>query len=186
MRAHLRLISVFLFVVALLLAIHFSGLRGNFNVAFVQNAFLTHKVGGVLLFVLLFSLGNLAQLPGLVFLAAAVVALGQIWGGLVTFIAANISCLVTFVVFRYLGGDALLRLDSPLARKALKSLHARPVRSVAMLRIVFQTLPALNVTLALSGVRLRPYVAGTFAGLILPIAIYCVFFDFLARALNIH
>ena len=186
MRTHLRLISVVVFVLILLMTIQVSGLRDNFNIAFIQNAFLSHKVGGVLLFVLLFSLGNLAQLPGLVFLAAAVVTLGQLWGGLVTFVAANISCLVTFLVFRYMRGDALLRVRSRFARKALKSLHARPVRSVAMLRIVFQTLPALNVTLALSGVAVRPYVAGTFVGLIPPIALYCVFFDFLARSLNIH
>ncbi len=186
MRAHLRLIAVVLFVVATLITIQVSGLRDNFNVAFVQNAFLAHKLGGVLLFVLLFSLGNLAQLPGLVFLAAAVITLGQVWGGVVTYIAANVSCLITFLVFRYLGGDALSHLKSPLARKLLKSLHSRPVRSVAILRVLFQTLPALNVALALSGVRLGSYLAGTLVGLVLPIAFYCVFFDYLARLLNLH
>jgi len=186
MRAHLRLFAVVLFVVTTLVAIQVSGLRDNFNVAFVHNAFLAHKLGGVLLFVLLFSLGNLAQLPGLVFLAAAVIALGQVWGGVITFIAANISCLITFLVFRYLGGDALLRLKSPLARRTLRSLHARPVRGVAVLRVLFQTLPALNVALALSGVRLRPYLLGNLLGLVLPIALYCVFFDYLARTLNLH
>ena len=186
MRTHLRLISVVLLVIAMLVVIQVSGLRHNFNVAFVHNAFLAHKLGGVLLFVLLFSLGNLAQLPGLVFLAAAVFALGQVWGGVVTFIAANISCLITFLVFRYLGGDALLHLKSPLARRALQSLHARPVRSVVVLRTLFQTLPALNVTLAISGMRPGPYLLGTFAGLVAPIALYCVFFEYLARSLNLH
>jgi len=54
-----------------------------------------------------------------------------------------------------------------------------------MLRIVFQSVPALNYTLALSGVRFRDYLTGTLLGLPLPIAVYCLFFDVLAKALNI-
>ena len=45
-----------------------------------------------------------------------------------------------------------------------------------------QTLPALNYALALSGLRLRHYVLGTLLGLPLPIAVYCVFFDYLITA----
>jgi len=55
---------------------------------------------------------------------------------------------------------------------------------VLLLRLMFQTLPALNVALALSGVRLRSYLAGTLLGLPLPIALYCVFFYTLAHWLH--
>jgi uncharacterized membrane protein YdjX (TVP38/TMEM64 family) len=51
--------------------------------------------------------------------------------------------------------------------------------------MLFQTLPALNVALALSGVRLRTYLVGTLLGLPLPIALYCLFFDSLAKALHL-
>jgi uncharacterized membrane protein YdjX (TVP38/TMEM64 family) len=46
--------------------------------------------------------------------------------------------------------------------------------------MLFQTLPALNYALALSGVRFRTYAAGTLLGLPLPIMAYCLFFDYLA------
>jgi len=55
-----------------------------------------------------------------------------------------------------------------------------------LLRMLFQTLPALNYTLALTGVKFRDYLIGTLLGLPLPIALYCLFFDFLARVLNLR
>jgi uncharacterized membrane protein YdjX (TVP38/TMEM64 family) len=54
-----------------------------------------------------------------------------------------------------------------------------------LLRILFQTVPALNYALALSGIRFRQYLTGTLLGLPLPIALYCVIFEYLAKALNV-
>jgi uncharacterized membrane protein YdjX (TVP38/TMEM64 family) len=61
----------------------------------------------------------------------------------------------------------------------MQRLHARPIQSVVLLRTVFQTLPALNFALAMSGISFRKYLIGTLCGLPLPIAVYCLFFDFL-------
>lgn len=49
---------------------------------------------------------------------------------------------------------------------------------------MFQTMPAQNCALAPSGLRLRHYLAGTLLGLPLPIALYCLFFDAVARLLH--
>ena len=51
--------------------------------------------------------------------------------------------------------------------------------------MLLQTLPALNVALALSGVRFRSYLVAALLGLPLPLALYCVFFEYLAQALGI-
>ncbi len=84
-----------------------------------------------------------------------------------------------------MGGDALKKLDSPIAVNLLGRLHAQPVKSILLLRMLFQTVPALNYTLAMSGVRFRDYLIGTLLGLPIPIALYCVFFDYLAKVLKI-
>ena len=68
----------------------------------------------------------------------------------------------------------------PWAVHLLQRLDASPVRSVAAVRLIFQTLPALNVALALSGVGFRSYLAGTLLGLPLPILVYCLFFEVIA------
>ena len=121
-------------------------------------------------------------MPGWIFLAAAVFAFGRVQGGVVTYVAACASCLFTFAAIRLVGGNVAATLKSPLAQRLLAQLHANPLRSVLLLRTVFQTLPALNYALALSGLRLRHYVLGTLLGLPLPIAVYCIFFDVLITA----
>jgi len=181
-----QLFSVVLFLAILFAAFEFSGLREQFSLDFLRYRIFENKLGGLLIFVLLFCLGNLIQIPGWLFLAAAVLALGKAWGGVATYIAACTSCAFTFFVIRQIGGDALRKLDSRIALGLLGQLDARPVRSVLALRVLFQTVPALNYSLALSGVGFRNYLIGTLLGLPLPIFLYCLFFDYLAMLLNIH
>ena len=163
----------------------FSGLRGHFNLAFLQQQIQQNRITGLLIFVALFCLANLIQIPGWIFLVAAVLTMGELWGGLATYMAASISCVVTFLLIRLAGGDALRQLKNKVALRIIGQLDARPVKSVFLLRVLFQTMPALNYALAMSGIPFRQYLVGTLLGLPLPITFYCVFFDYLARALNI-
>lgn len=179
-----RLLAVILFLAVLLAVFQLSGLRGHFNLAFLQQQILSQQGVGLLIFIVLFALGNLIQIPGWIFLAAAVLTMGQVWGGMATYLAATLSCLFTFVVIRAIGGDALRTLQSPLAVRILRQLDTQPIRSVVLLRMLFQTVPALNYALALSGIPFWKYLLGTLLGLPLPIAVYCVFFDYLAKALK--
>ncbi len=181
---HRRLIGTLLLVLALALAAHVSGLRDNFSLAAVRDTFLAHKTAGLLLFITLFAVGNLLHVPGLLFQVAAVLALGKWWGGLATYVAANISCVVTYAVFRGVGGNALMQIKNPLAGKLMRRLHEQPIRSLVLLRIIFQSMPTLNMALGMSGLKLRHLVIGTLLGLPLPIAFYCVFFDFLAASIR--
>ena len=186
MRRHQRLLAVVAFIAVLALVFTLSGLRGHMNLAYVREQLQGHPVQGFLTFALLFVLGNLVQIPGWLFLAAAVLTLGQGWGWLVTYVAACISCAVTFVLIRWLGGDALRALPSRWVLKVLEQLDRRPVRSVLLARILFQTLPALNYALAMSGIRLRSYLLGTALGLILPLLVYCYFFESLAQFMHLR
>ena len=181
-----RLLGVVLFLGVLLIVFEASGLRDHFNLPFIRDMIARHPLGGLLLFVLLFALGNLIQIPGWVFLAAAVLALGRMWGGVATYVAAVTSCALTFVTIRVIGGDALRLIRNRVAVRILRELDTHPVGSVALLRLLFQTAPPLNYALALSGIRFRAYLIGTLIGLPLPIAAYCIFFDLLATGLHVR
>lgn len=180
-----RLFAVLLFLGLLLAVFEFSGLRDHFSLEFLRQKILDNRLSGLFIFVLAFTLGNLIQIPGWVFLAAAVLALGRTGGGLATYVAASVSCMISFMVIRFVGGDALRQLDNRIATRLLGQLDARPVTNILLLRVLFQTLPALNYALALSGVRFRTYLLGTLLGLPLPIAAYCLFFDYLAKTLHL-
>nr|WP_281502317.1 VTT domain-containing protein [Alcanivorax sp. S6407] len=164
-------------IALVLISVEMTGLREQLSVSFLREHLEANPVTGAMIFILVFVVGNLIQLPGWIFLVAAILALGTVMGGLVTYVAAVTSCMVTFALVRGLGGSALREINNPWAQKILAKLDTHPVQSVALLRTVFQTMPALNYTLALSGVPLRPYLIGTLLGLPLPIMVYCLFFD---------
>ena len=180
-----RIIFVLGFLALLLLAVQWSGLRQNFSLEFLRQTLMGNRWEGLALFVLLFSLGNLVQVPGWIFLASAVLVLGKLDGGMATYVAASISCAITFVSVRWVGGDAIQQLNGKLAQRMLSKLHAHPIRNVIVLRTVFQTLAALNYTLAMSGIGFKKYMLATLLGLPLPIAVYCLFFDYIAKIAKI-
>lgn len=186
MHRYHRLLAVALFLGLLFAVFQLSGLREHFNLEFLRQQIVEHKLSGLLIFVLLFSLGNMIQIPGWVFLAAAVLALGRTGGGLATYVAASVSCAITFISIRFIGGDALRQLDNRMIANILRRLDAQPIRSVLLARTLFQTAPPLNYALALSGIKFRNYMIGTLLGLPLPIFVYCVFFDYLEQWLGIR
>ena len=164
MKRYKRLLAVVVFLAVSLAAFELSGLRQHFDLAFLQQRIAENRVSGLAIFVVLFSLGNLIQIPGWLFLAAAVLKLGRGWGGLVTYVAACVSCALTFLAIRLIGGDALRELKNRTARRIFARLDEQPLRSVIILRVLFQTVPALNYALALSGIGFRQYMAGTLIG----------------------
>jgi uncharacterized membrane protein YdjX (TVP38/TMEM64 family) len=184
MPRYTRLFAVLLLLVCLWAVVQFSGLKQQFSLQQIHDGFEHHVVLGLLVFTGLFAIGNLAQLPGWLYLAAAVLTLGQFWGGLATYLAAVTACCSTFWIVRGVGADALREFKGRWATRLFARLDARPIQSVLILRLLFQTVPALNVALALSGVSLRHYLLGTLLGLPLPIAVYSVFFHTLAQWLQ--
>ncbi len=184
MRRYRRLLAVVLLLILLWAVFRTTGLESRLSVQMLHDAFVRNRLAGMLVFTLLFAFGNLVQVPGWLFLASAVVALGEFWGGMATYVAASVSCVATFLVIRLVGADALREFQGPVARRIFARLDAHPVQSVLLLRLLFQTVPALNYTLALSGVRFRDYVLGTLLGLPLPILLYSVFFESLAHWLH--
>ncbi len=180
-----RITIVVLFLGVMFAIFEFAGLRDHFSIGFLRQIILDNKISGLFIFILVFALGNLIQIPGWVFLAAAVLELGQTWGGIATYIAASISCVVSFLIIRFVGGNALRQLNNRIAVRTLRQLDANPIMSIILSRVLFQTLPALNYALAMSGIRFRHYLVGTLLGLPLPIALYCLFFDYLIKALQV-
>jgi uncharacterized membrane protein YdjX (TVP38/TMEM64 family) len=134
---------------------------------------------GILLFVAIFTIGELLHVPGMVFVAGGILAWGRFDGFVVALAASIVSVCVSFLVVRAAGGEALSRIDRPLMRRLLGHLHARPIRTIVLLRAVFWLAPPLNYALALSSVRFRDYAIGSAVGLVVPVLLAAFFFDLL-------
>lgn len=179
----IKLASVGCLILSFYLLFELTGLRDNFTIEYLRTAIEEHLLVGALIFIAIFTLGNLIQIPGWILLAAAVFALGKIHGGLLTYCAAITSCIVTYFLIRFIGQDALRDFDSKIAKKLFALIDTKPIVSIILLRMVFQTLPVLNYSLALSRIQFRHYLIGTVLGLPLPILVYCLFFDYLSSHL---
>jgi uncharacterized membrane protein YdjX (TVP38/TMEM64 family) len=173
-----KLLFIGAFFAALFFVVQVTGLRSQLSPDIIRGLFEKHIYVGLVLFCLAFSVGNLLYVPGWVFLVGAVFALGKEWGGVATFIAGLCSSTVSFFLIRRVGGTALRSLNHRWADKIFAQLDERPIVSVTLLRLLFQTLPALTYALALADIRFRHYFLGTFLGLPIPIFLYCYFFDF--------
>lgn len=179
-----RILYLVLFLAVLLALFEWSGLRHHLSAAYLRDVLQANLYRGLLLYVGLFCLGNLLHIPGWIFLAGAVFSLGKLWGGVATYAAAVLSCCLTYFLIRAIGDDALRMIHNRWVVKILHRLDTHPVSSISLLRVLCQTMPTVNYVLALSGVRFSHYLLGTLVGLPLPIALYCLFFDYLARALH--
>jgi uncharacterized membrane protein YdjX (TVP38/TMEM64 family) len=136
---------------------------------------------GPIVFVVVFCVGELVNVPGVIFVGAAVVAYGRLGGGALSFIGAVAAVSVSFVVVRGVGGKPLAAIRWPLAGRLLSRLDERPVLTVILLRLFLWMAPQLNYALALSNIRFRSYFVGTAVGLVAPIAGIVLLSDTLLR-----
>lgn len=134
-------------------------------------------VWGVLFYIAVFSAGELIHVPGFVFVLAAMVVWGPVAGGAMAYVGGLTSLALSFVVVRTVGGKALSKVRNRWMAKALTALDDRPVRTVALLRLIFWLAPPLNYALALSNVRLRDYLLGSALGFVLPVIGIAAAFD---------
>lgn len=176
-----RFIILFAFLASLYGLFEYFGLRQNFSLEYIRNIMEANFYTGIVVFILAFCAGNLVQLPGWIFLVAAVLTMGKLWGGLVTYVGALASCTFTFYVIRAIGGDGLRHIKNEKVQKIFARLDSHPIRSIFLLRVFFQTAPPMNYALAMSGIKSRHHLLGSMAGLPVPITIHCIFFDFLVQ-----
>ncbi len=119
---------------------------------------------GVALFVGAFVVGQLAQVPGHAFIAAAVLVWGWWLGAFASLAGAFLGALASFWFARKVGGD-VRRVRRPLLQRILAKIDAAPIATVVVARVMFMTAPPLAPALALSGLRHREHAVGSLIGL---------------------
>ena len=126
---------------------------------------------GLALFFATFTVGQLLQVPGVVFIFVARAAWGPMLGFASAYAGAVISATLVFLLVRSVGGKALAEITWPPARRILAGLEKHPVLTIAVLRAVMMLTPPLNYALALSPVRQSHHFIGSVLGLIVPVAV---------------
>lgn len=158
-----------------------TGLTARFTTDGIRTLLAQGSFWSVATFIGLFSAGQLLRVPSTVFVAAAVAIYGRGLGTVVALLGALVSASVTFTVVRAFAGPALADVQRPVVRRLLNRIDSRPVATVALLRLVFQTAPPLNYALAMTAVRGRDHLIGSALGLPVPVTGMAFFFDWVVR-----
>lgn len=132
---------------------------------------------GIALYILGFGLSELLHLPAMVFVVAGVLCWGHFKGWLLALIMAPLSCCLSFLVVRKIGGQVLADSQWSFVQKLMAKLDEYPVRTVVTLRLCFFLAPAINYVLALSSISFKNFFVGTAAGLAGPLTIAVFFID---------
>ena len=103
-------------VVALALAAHVSGLGASLTRERIAAIATSWGTLGFLLYVALFAVGEIAQLPGVIFVLAAVAAYGPWLGTLAAYCGMFAASAAVFLFGRGIAGRALAEIDHPRLR----------------------------------------------------------------------
>lgn len=180
----LRIAALAALTVALIGIAKWTGVAEELTRDRIQAMMLDLGALGFFAFLAVFAIGELMHVPGMVFVAAAILAYGPGLGFAAGMAGAIVSVTVSFFVVRLVGGQPLGEIERPFLRRMIAHLDERPMRTVTVLRLIFAMLPALNYGLAMSKVRFRDYIAGSAVGLVPWIAAMALAFDWIAANLT--
>lgn len=179
----MRLILAAALIISLIAAGKITGAHQYFTPDKVQDLVGNAGIWGYALFIIIFSIGELFHIFGLIFVAAGVYAFGKFAGLLLGIVGGTVAVCVSFLLMRTVGGRAFTRIDKPWVVRMLQRLDKMPIRTVIVLRLVLIMYPSLNYALALTAIRFRDYLIGSLVGLVIPISVFVLCFDWLVGLL---
>lgn len=161
-------------IVALLVVAAVLARRAGVDAQRLQEELLALGALAAPVFILFFAVGELLHLPGIVFVLVARHVFGPVTGFFVGYAGAVFALTVSFGVARLLVRAARASRDPwqprwGLLRRVFERLEARPVRNVAVLRLVLWLAPPLTYALAATRVRGRDHLAGSALGILVPV-----------------
>jgi uncharacterized membrane protein YdjX (TVP38/TMEM64 family) len=162
-------IALLVVVIVLLGAIaHFTGLAQVVTRDRIEEIATSWGALGLALYVAAFSVGEILQLPGVVFVVAAIAAYGPWLGTAAAYLGMLSASITVFLFGRLVAGRALAEVEHPRVRALMARADRSPIATVAFMRGVLFVLPGIGYACALSSIKLRDYVIGSAIGLVVP------------------
>ncbi len=167
---YLRVTAIAVLIVALVVIRIYTSFGQHFSTAEIRTLALRSGGTGFAIYVGLFALGLFLHLPGLIFVAAGVLAWGHIYGALASYVGAFVGVNVTFVIVRAIGGTPFSEIRDPRMQKLLARLTSHPIASVAVVRTLLMATATTTYAFALSPIRAKNHFVGSALGLIPSVA----------------
>jgi len=115
-----------------------------------------------IVYTILFALGTVAFVPGMIFALAGGALFGPFWGSIWNLAGATLGAMLAFLVARYLAGGWVARKAGGLLKRAIDGINAEGWRFVALVRLVpIFPFNLSNYVLGLTRIPLHHYVLTT-------------------------
>ena len=133
--------------------------RNQLDPALIENAMRTLGPLGPAAHVVLFALGTILFVPGILFALAGGVLFGPVWGTILNLAGATLGATAAFLAARYVTGDLVRRKAGGRLDRLIAGVEAEGWRFVAFVRLVpLVPFNLLNYALGLTRIPLVPYV----------------------------
>lgn len=176
-----RITILVIIVLGLAALAHFSGISSWLSRDRVAAIAAEWGALGIVVYIVLFAVAEIMQLPGAIFVVAAVAAYGLWFGTLIAYIGMNVASMAVFGFARGIAGRALSEVSHPRVQALMREVDRKPIRTAFVARGILFVLPGIGYALALSSIRFRDYVIGSAMGLAIPSAITALASEWLMR-----
>jgi uncharacterized membrane protein YdjX (TVP38/TMEM64 family) len=138
-----------------------SSVSEYFTLGYMQDAIRDAGAFGVFLFILIYTVGTLMNIPGFLFLFVGFLVYRGLNGIILGYVASVIGVTVHFFFVRIMAGEALSEIKQPFVRKQMERINTHPIKTTVILRMIFYVSAPVNYALALSSINWRGMVVGT-------------------------
>jgi uncharacterized membrane protein YdjX (TVP38/TMEM64 family)/rhodanese-related sulfurtransferase len=141
--------------------------RAQLDPAFIENAIRSLGPWGPAAHVVLFAVGTVLFVPGVLFGLAGGVLFGPVWGTIVNVAGATLGATAAFLVARYVAADWVRDKAGARLERLITGVEAEGWRFVALTRLV-PLIPfnLLNYALGLTRIRTASYVLASLISMI--------------------
>lgn len=138
-----------------------STLSVYFTLDYLESTIREAGATGVFLFVFIYTVGTLMNIPGFLFLFVGFLVYKGIDGIFVGYVASVVAVTVHFFFARLMAGGALTEIKQPFISKQVHRLSQSPINTTVVLRLIFYVSPPVNYALALSNIKWQHALMGT-------------------------
>lgn len=142
-----------------------SSLSHYFTLGYLESAIREAGNYGVAVFILMYTIGTLMNIPGFLFLFVGFMVYKGFNALLIGYAASVIAVTVHFFFVRLMAGEALAEVKQPFVRKQMQRLTDSPINTTVILRLIFYVSTPVNYALALSNIKWYHALIGTMLAL---------------------
>lgn len=138
-----------------------SGFSKYFGLDYLIQTIENTGLFGIVLFGVVYVIGTLMNVPGMIFLFVLFLVYDGIGGFFIGYISTLVSMLAHFYFTRGVAGQVFKEINHPLVKKYADRLAEKPLSTVIKLRLLLFISPPVNYALAFSTIKTKEFVLGS-------------------------